>query len=236
VFVTDANGLFGMAVDSIRMMQIPALLPAVLVVGIGYPTAASIADTVAIRARDLTPTPMEAFPGSGGAPAFLQFIRDELLPWVGHRFPDALERTVYFGHSLGGLFGTHALLTDPPVFDDYVISSPSLWWDHHAAVQWEKQWAAEHDDLFGRAYFGIGGGETDEGRRVEATNLPDGDRFKPPPMYLDMVADLWRFTNALRRRRYPSLTVAMDVFPDEFHATAPPVVLSRGLRHLLGPA
>jgi predicted alpha/beta superfamily hydrolase len=228
--------LFGTVVDTIRMMHIPALLPAVLVVGIGYPGAATIVDTLAIRARDLTPTPMNLFPGSGGAPSFLQFIRGELSPWIGQRWPDSLRRRIYFGHSLGGLFGVHALFAESPVFDDYVISSPSLWWDHHAPYDWEKHWAAGHDDLTAQTYFSIGADETDEGRRLEATNLPEASPFKPPPTYLDMVGDLWRFTSALRRRRYPNLTVAMDVFPHEFHATAAPIALNRGLRHLLGRA
>jgi len=80
LMVTDANGLFGLAVDTVRMMQLPALLPSVLVVGIGYPAAAALADTVTIRARDLTPTPVARVPGSGGAPGFLDFMRNQLLP------------------------------------------------------------------------------------------------------------------------------------------------------------
>jgi len=35
MFVTDGNGLFGLVVDTIRLMQIPALLPSMLIVGIG---------------------------------------------------------------------------------------------------------------------------------------------------------------------------------------------------------
>jgi predicted alpha/beta superfamily hydrolase len=235
LFVTDANGLFGTAVDTVRMMQLPALLPSMLVVGIGYPSANAIGDTLALRARDLTPTPSRHFPGSGGAPAFLRFISDELFSWTRHRFPSAMDRTVYFGHSLGGLFGAHALFAEPTVFDDYIVSSPSLWWDHRVLFAWEEQWAAGHDDLATGTYFGIGGLETDEGRRREATNLPEGHPFKPVATYLDMVDDLVRFTNLLRDRRYPSLRLAVDVLPDEFHATAAPIVLSRGLRALLGP-
>jgi hypothetical protein len=62
LFVTDGNGLFGLAVDAIRMMQIPALLPSMLVVAVGYPGMAAIGDTVGIRGRDLTPTPASWMP------------------------------------------------------------------------------------------------------------------------------------------------------------------------------
>lgn len=226
--LTDANGLFGVAVDTIRMMQLPALLPDLLVVGIGYPDAATIGDTLISRARDLTPTPSHHFPGSGGADAFLGFIRDELLPWVG---PPAGPR-IYFGHSLGGLFGTYALFAEPAVFDSLIISSPSLWWDHHTPFTWP----AARDDLTARAYFGIGALETDDGRRLEGTNLPEGHPFKPVATYLDMVDDLRRFTAAVQERSFPNLETAVEVFPDEFHATVAPTVLNRGLRWLLGPA
>jgi hypothetical protein len=95
--------------------------------------------------------------------------------------------------------------------------------------------AADHHDLPARAYFGIGALETDEGRRLEATNLSEGHPFKPPAQYLDMVEDLIRFTEALRQRQYPNLTIDVDVFADEFHATVPAVVLTHGLRRMLGP-
>ena len=55
LYVTDANGLFGGAVDTVRLMQLSAHLPPLLVVGIGYRRGA-IHDTLAARTRDLTPT------------------------------------------------------------------------------------------------------------------------------------------------------------------------------------
>ena len=87
VVVTDANGLFGLTVDAVRLMQIPGLLPPAVVVGIGYPGASTVADTVGIRERDLTPTPWSAFPGSGGAARFLRFLRGPVLEQIGRRFP-----------------------------------------------------------------------------------------------------------------------------------------------------
>jgi ferri-bacillibactin esterase len=231
VLVTDANGLFGMSVDTVRLMQLPGLLPSVLIVGIGYPRAATIRDTVAIRARDLTPT-RSACDGSGGGDAFLRFIRRELLPWVEQRFPSSLGDIVYFGHSLGGLFGVHALLDDVPAFDRFIISSPSLWWDHYVEFEREERRASSHSGLVATVYFGIGAEETDEGRRREAINLPADDPAKPPPTHLDMVDDLVRFADRLGARRYPNLELELAVFPDEFHATVPAAVLSHGLRHL----
>ncbi len=55
LYVTDANGLFAGAVDMIRLMQLSAHLPSVLVVGIGY-RAGSLIETTEQRTRDFTPS------------------------------------------------------------------------------------------------------------------------------------------------------------------------------------
>ncbi len=232
LILADGNGLFGMAVDTIRMMQLPALVPPMLVVGIGYPSASALADTVDIRVRDLTPTAAAGFDRSGGADRFAGFIEHELRPWLRARAADALETTTFFGHSLGGAFGTHVLLTRPDLFSRYIISSPSLWWDD--GHLFERLRADDPSDGVTdhrtSAFFGIGGLETDEGRRLEARNLPDGHRAKPPARHLDMVADLRRFVELLatHRSRVEATTVVVD---DEFHATVPGPVLTHALRH-----
>ncbi len=51
LFVTDANGLFGLAVDTVRLMQIPALVPSLLVVGVGYPDGSGTGDETKARFR-----------------------------------------------------------------------------------------------------------------------------------------------------------------------------------------
>jgi hypothetical protein len=126
----------------------------------------------------------------------------------------------------------HALLGEHPSFNHSIISSPSLFWDRSIMFDREEQRAATTPDLPTRAFFGIGARETDEGRRIEGQDLPVGHVRKPPATHLDMVHDLLRFTESLRSRRYPNLEMEVAVYPDEFHATVPATVLSRGLRSL----
>ncbi len=229
LFVTDANGLFGLAVDTVRLMQIPGLVPSLLVVGVGYPDAQAVIDTVEIRARDLTPTPSSRFPGSGHADAFIEFVSGELRPWIANRFPTAAGDVTYFGHSLGGLFGAYTLLTATSTFDRYICSSPSLWWDNEAIFGIERQ-RPDSDRLNSEVFFGIGSLETDAGRRREAFNLADGHPAKPPAAHLDMVDDLGRFVDQLKERTDPTLGINNAEIEDEFHATVPAIVLNRALR------
>lgn len=228
VVVTDANGLFGLTVDTIRLMQIPALVPSLMVVGVGYPGVDTLIDTAAIRARDLTPTPSRHFDGSGHADAFMTFLRTELHPWIASRDPVAAKHLTYFGHSLGGLFGAYALVSSEALFDRYILSSPSLWWDNEVIFDLEQATAVE--DLDAEVFFGIGSLETDEGRRLEARKLPEGHPAKPPRVHLDMVDDMRRFTARLRSRTTTGLSITSIEIPDEFHATVPGIVLNRALR------
>jgi predicted alpha/beta superfamily hydrolase len=130
LYLTDANGYFGLAVDLIRSMQLRRHLPPLLVVGIGY-RAGTIAETIPVRTRDLTPTSDPAFarlfpnmPAMGGAAAMLAFITEELMPWVGGNYGADPADASYFGY----LFGTYVLLCEPAAFRSYIIGSPSLWW------------------------------------------------------------------------------------------------------------
>ena len=240
LYLTDGNGYFGAAVDAIRGMQISRHLPPLLVVGVGY-RRGDLADTVGLRVRDLTPSRDRDFARvypdrahSGGAPQFLAFLRDELMPWVTDRYPADPHDSTYFGHSLGGLFGTYVMLGAPETFARYVIGSPSYWWDHGSIFRLEAEYASAHHDLVATAFFGIGEAEDAEGRKREAVNMPDRERVITADFPIDMVASMHELVARLESRGYPSLTVAAQVFADEFHVTVGPLVLSRGLRRLFG--
>lgn len=240
LYLTDANGYFGLAVDLIRSMQLRRHLPPLLVVGIGY-RAGAIAETIPVRTRDLTPTSDPSFARlfphmhvMGGAAAMLAFITEELMPWAGRNYGADPAEALYFGHSLGGLFGTYALLREPAAFRSYIIGSPSLWWDKDAIFALEERYAQEHDDLAATVYFGIGADETHEGRLRESQHMPPDERAKTGARYIDMVADMARMVGRLQRRRYPALNLRSETFPGEFHITVPPLVLSRGLRSIFG--
>ena len=62
--------------------------------------------------RDLTPTAVANYPGSGRAEDFAGFLRNELVPYVDATYrtrPRADERCL-MGHSLAGLFTWYAAL------------------------------------------------------------------------------------------------------------------------------
>ena len=90
------------------------------------------------RKRDLTfPTSIaedkKDFPTSGGSENFMAFIEKELQPKVESMYRTSSVKTI-IGQSLGGLLATEVLLKKPELFDNYVIISPSLWWDDQSLL------------------------------------------------------------------------------------------------------
>ncbi len=99
------------------------MLPEAIVVGIGNVD----------RKRDFTyPSSIEIdqkeFPTSGKSEKFIQFLKKELLPFIDTNYRTTNGKTL-IGQSLGGLLATEVLFKTPNLFNNYIIVSPSLWWD-----------------------------------------------------------------------------------------------------------
>ncbi|WP_264740150.1 alpha/beta hydrolase [Cytobacillus firmus] len=80
---------------------------------------------------------------------FLHFIEQELKSKINETFQADPERQLFFGHSLGGLFGLYALFTKPEAFQSYMISSPSIWWNDQCILELEPEFIAglKHADI-----------------------------------------------------------------------------------------
>ena len=118
------------------------------------------------RGRDFTPPttdPDEAteMESHGGADRFLEFLTQELLPEVDAQYRTRPHR-ILAGHSLGGLFATHTLVTSPDSFAGYIILSPSLDWSNQGLVDQTEDMLANTAELQADIYFSVAneGGET----------------------------------------------------------------------------
>jgi len=65
----------------------------------------------------------------GQANNHLTFIRNDVIKFIESNYRTDPSNRTYFGFSLGGLFGTYALMTKPDTFKNYILGSPSLWRD-----------------------------------------------------------------------------------------------------------
>ncbi|NNE55790.1 MAG: alpha/beta hydrolase, partial [Flavobacteriales bacterium] len=93
------------------------------------------------RKRDFTYPSQNAldqqeFPSSGKSEMFIDFIENELQPFVRSEYRTANSSTL-IGQSLGGLLATEILFKRAELFDNYIIVSPSLWWDDERLLDYE---------------------------------------------------------------------------------------------------
>lgn len=244
VYVLDADELFGLTTDTARLLEDDGAVPPLLVVGIGYPID-SFAEAMGPRSTDFTPVTDRAFEQlvneltggkrhvtTGGAAAFLRFVREELIPFIAAHYSVNDADAAIVGHSLGGLFGLYVLFHEPTTFQRYVIGSPCLLCGDRDLFKLEASYARVHKDLVAHVYMDVGTGEADL-RKI--LNLPP-TMHAAEQRYLDAIGNpnsvaLFRsFVRRLQNRHYPGLQLTAAVEPGEDHESLPPILVSRGLR------
>jgi predicted alpha/beta superfamily hydrolase len=238
--VLDAFYFYGTALETVRLLATSGHVKPLLVVGVGY-RPVTMADTTRLRQRDFSPV---ADPRAEGDPAMMQganqfaaFLEEELKPWIGDRFDVDRDDFGLLGYSQGGLFATHLLLTRPSAFQRYGIGSPSYWYGPKVIFETEQSYANSHDDLPARAYVSIGEYEDPAGDdRHRAQMTPEARaaslRAEAELPMEDEVGYARDLVDRLRSRGYPHLDITFEVLAGEYHPTAPPLTISRAVRHL----
>ncbi len=175
------------------------------------------------RSRDYTPTsPVRSADdysddvSYGGAAHYRDFLAERVLPRIDAQYRTDPARRAYAGHSYGGLFGSYVLLTRPQMFQSYILSSPSLWFDHKVIDRIEQDYADGHRSLNARVLLTIGSQET--------TDPPP-----PFPQRNDMLRHNQQFAERLRARGYQGLQVDTRVQDGEDHLTVYPSSITRAL-------
>ncbi|MBM7070808.1 alpha/beta hydrolase [Shewanella sp. 202IG2-18] len=90
------------------------------------------------RRRDFTYpssdlTDQKELPTSGKSDDFISHLSNELLPLIDAHYRTTNNRTLV-GQSLGGLLASTILHQQPNMFTNYLIVSPSLWWDKESLL------------------------------------------------------------------------------------------------------
>lgn len=130
IYVLDGEQDFGFVAENCKKISHDLSTSNVLVVSIGYGND---------RAVDYTPS--NANEGGGGAEKFMQFIENELIPRIESDYAAdtrSSSRTI-LGHSFGGLFGAYAFTNHNSVFGNYLLLSPSIWYDNEIMLKLELE-------------------------------------------------------------------------------------------------
>lgn len=123
VYLLDGDSLFPILAVSHLFLTIDEGLPEAIVVGIAY---GSFDPAINRRGFDFS-TPVEnGDPERGGAAAFHDFLKSELIPQIENRYRADASRRVLFGQSAGGSMVLYSAFTDPDLFWGRIASNPAL--------------------------------------------------------------------------------------------------------------
>lgn len=161
------------------------------------------------RKHDFTfPSQVEAekkrYPSSGGSKKFIEFMEQELKPFVAKNYK-ANGQSTLIGQSLGGLLATQILFEKPQLFNQYIIISPSLWWSDGALLQQNTSIVQQDSPHKIQVYIGVG---------------KEGVWASTPTTPHVMEVDANLLADKLRAAQNKNLKVYFDYMPEEDHATS----------------
>lgn len=157
IYVLDGEENFDFVSNQCKKISDGLAVQNVVIISIGYG-----------RDRSIDYTPTEVSSVTGGGPQFLKFIESQLIPVIEENISVDTARSsrVILGHSYGGLFGAYAFSVDNKLFGNYILLSPSLWFDNLVSLQFEKDHRAENRDWPQLVFLGIG--ESENSGRMQA--------------------------------------------------------------------
>ncbi len=230
LYVVDSNMQFSTVAETARNLAAAGKVEDQIVVGIGYAVPSSWPNVQPHRSFDLTPTKDEKYIkrtnkfisknknpllyGTGNAPNFSIFLEEKLIPAIAKRYKVNENRT-FFGHSFGGLYGTYLVFNHTELFTDYILASPSYWWDNEIIFDYEEKYAQTHTDMPINIFLSVG--ELEQTKWLEKWAAVD---------------NVFRIENLLKSRGYPTLKVGSHLFKNETHMSVVPASISRGLRYI----
>lgn len=206
IYLTDAMYSFQVVSGATRFAMNSAKMDEAIIVGISYSKGSRGPSS---RVRDYT---HQVAPNwkleTGKAAEHAQFIKKSVFGYLNKHYRINDSRT-FVGNSLGGLFGAYILFTDPTMFDNYVLGSPSTWYKNNDILN-VKITPSLHPH---KVYIGVGEYETPE------FDSPDHD----------MVLGAKQLQLKLSDPLLPHTQVRLNVISGANHETAFPTTATQGL-------
>jgi predicted alpha/beta superfamily hydrolase len=153
IYFLDAQWDFPLMVSTYGQSYYDGFIPEAILVGIQW--GGENSDPNVLRERDFTPSHIAEVGNSGGAANFLQFIKQELIPFVGSEYRSSDNR-VLMGSSYGGLFTLYTLFNEPNLFSGYIPTSSASAWDNNLLFSYAKVFAEKKLTRPIRLYSAIG--------------------------------------------------------------------------------
>jgi predicted alpha/beta superfamily hydrolase len=157
IYILDGDSRSTHGVPTVRFISANGLMPKAIVVGIPNTN----------RERDFLPGRDKNPPTGDGANNFLQFITKDLFTYIEKQYKADSFR-ILIGHSYGGLFAMHALITQPDAFEAFIMIDPSFWYGSRMMVKKAGDFFAKQQTLPKIVYISGNEGEAWHGMANDA--------------------------------------------------------------------
>lgn len=211
IYLTDAHYSFPLVSGAVRFPMNSGVMQQAIIVAVSYEKGSKGAGS---RIRDYTPSKAKTWQQeTGNANGHMAFIRDTVFPFIEQNYRGSNTNRTFVGNSLGGLFGAYMLFTEPELFSNYILGSPSVWFDNNMilASSVVKPGAAT------RIYISVG--------EYETPAYGEGQ---------DMLAGAKQLTDKILALDSANVELRFSVVAGASHATAFPTSAIQGLDWIYG--
>ncbi len=215
IYLTDAKYAFQLVSGATRYPMNTNKMEEAIIVGISYAKGSKRDSS---RVRDYTPTRSNAWQQqTGGAQQHMEFIENVIFKYISKNYRTDITNRTFIGNSLGGLFGSYVLITKPHLFKNYILGSPSYWFDNQVIFRLEAAVANKVTNINANVFISIGERET-----------------KDLESLYEMVNDAEKFYKKMLNWQQPHLKTKMLIISEANHQTAFPTTTIQGLHWILG--
>ncbi|TVP15043.1 alpha/beta hydrolase [Shewanella sp. KCT] len=214
VYVSDAPYAFQIVSGMTRFPMNSGKMREAIIVGLSYAKGDKGPQS---RVRDYTPFNDSSWKlATGGASRYADYLETQVLPFMAEHYRVDDKERIFVGNSLGGLLGAYLLLEKPNLFDNYVLGSPSVWFNGEQLLSLTAKPRAD-DKQARRVFLAVGALETPA----------------KAGMQHDMVAGADKLGRHIRRQLGDNLVLETIIIAGARHETAFPTTASQGLYWLL---
>ncbi|CCQ10649.1 IroE protein [Pseudoalteromonas luteoviolacea B = ATCC 29581] len=211
IYLTDAHYSFPIVSGAMRFPMNNGVMQHAIIVAVSYEKGSAGASS---RIRDYTPTSAKAWKQqTGNAQGHMAFIRETVMPFIESQYRASKTDRTFVGNSLGGLFGTYILFTEPDLFSSYILGSPSVWFDDRAILN--TSFAKPQTKI--KVYLSVG--------EYETPAFGEGQ---------DMVAGAMQLRDKIAAYRSEYIEINFSIISGASHATAFPTTAIQGLDWVYG--
>ena len=190
LYILDSPVVFGSAVFAAMSQNWDSAvdIPEMIIVGIGK-RSNSLEPWWPVRERDYVPTLIPTIPHAGHAEQFLDFIEQELIPFIDAAYRTQPNDRIIWGNSLGGIFVLYAMFNKTNLFARYISVCPAFYYGEKTIFDYESALSVNSLATETRLFVAVGEQDHQYGPNVKAFMEALFTRKMPNLTFQTMVLD-----------------------------------------------